>query len=249
MYSRFRKELTTKFKQQVVPDLVKYVDQRLFYYPNLPMLDTYYESGIFTKSVDRYRAEDTVKGTFDKTEFAFGEIHTEYKTYYTDKNGNRHESWHTIFKGIIFVSEFQKNFAGETYLDADRLERSLGWLGRKFQRWNPTRKGDLIRMENPAFEKYFATYSDDEQEARYILSSSMMERMVKLRESLGVEVYFAFRNNQLYIAVFNNKDFFEPHVFGQVLREKACIEFVTMLQDMAGIVEDLNLNTRIWTKE
>jgi hypothetical protein len=248
-YNRFYKHFKEQFKGKVIPAVVKFVDERLSYDPNLGLMDKYAESKIFTQRYDRCKAEDTISGKFDLTDFAFGEIHTEYKTVTTDKNGRRQEHWHTIFKGMFFVSDFHKNFHGETMIDMDFMERYLGKLGRKFQQWNPSRDGDLVKLENPEFEKKFAVYSTDEQECRYILTPSMMERLLEMSKKLNFRISISFRNNQVYIAVFNNMDLFEPSVFGSLLKEEDYKIIITILKSMTGIIEDLNLNTRIWTKE
>lgn len=248
-YNQFYKNFKAQFKGKVIPTVVKFVDERLDYDPDRSLINQYSESGIFTQRYDRYKAEDTISGKFDATNFSFGEIHTEYKTVSTDKNGNRRESWHTIFKGMIFVSDFNKNFTGETIIDADYMERYLGKMGRKFQQWNPGRAGKLVKLENPEFEKCFAVYSTDEQECRYILSLSMMERLVEMSKKINFRISLSFRNNQVYLAVFNNMDLFEPSVFGSLLKEEDYKIIISMLRLMTGVIEDLNLNTRIWTKE
>ncbi|MNJ84447.1 hypothetical protein D3C87_19000 [compost metagenome] len=248
-YNRFYKHFKAQFKGKVIPTVVKFVDERLVYEPSRSLIDQYTESKIFSQRYDRYKAEDTISGAFDSTDFSFGEIHTEYKTVSTDKNGNRRESWHTIFKGMFFVSEFHKNFHGETIIDADYMERYLGKLGRKLQQWNPSRAGNLVKLENPEFEKKFAVYSTDEQECRYILSLSMMERLLEMSKKINFRISISFRNNQVYLAVFNNMDLFEPSVFGSLLKEEDYKIIISMLKLMTGVIEDLNLNTRIWTKE
>ncbi len=248
-YNRFHKHFKAQFKGKVIPAVVKFVDERLAYDPNQSLIDQYTESKIFSQRYDRYKAEDTISGTFDATDFSFGEIHTEYKTVSTDKNGNRRESWHTIFKGMFFVSDFHKNFQGETMIDADYMERYLGKIGRKLQQWNPSRAGNLVKLENPEFEKKFAVYSTDEQECRYILSLSMMERLLEMSKKIQFRISISFRNNQVYLAVFNNMDLFEPAVFGSLLKEEDYKVIISMLKLMTGVIEDLNLNTRIWTKE
>ena len=249
IYSRFYKYFKEQFKGKVIPAVVKFVDERLSYNPTLGLMDKYAESKIFTQRYDRYKAEDTISGKFDLTDFSFGEIHTEYKTVTTDKNGRRQEHWHTIFKGMFFVSDFHKNFHGETMIDMDFMERYLGKLGRKFQQWNPSRDGFLVKLENPEFEKKFAVYCTDEQECRYILSHSMIERLLEMSRKLNFRISISFRNNLVYIAVFNNMDLFEPSVFGSLLKEEDYKIIITMLKSMTDIIEDLNLNTRIWTKE
>lgn len=248
-YNKFYKNFKAQFKGKVIPTVVKYVDERLDYDPTRSLINEYTESRIFNQRYDRHKAEDTISGTFDSTSFSFGEIHTEYKTVSTDKNGNRQESWHTIFKGMFFVSDFHKNFEGETIIDADSMERFFGKFGRNFQKWNPSRAGKLVQMENPEFEKRFAVYSTDEQECRYILSLSMMERLVEMSKKINFQISLSFRNNQVYLAVFNNMDLFEPSVFGSLLKEEDYKIIISMLRLMTGVIEDLNLNTRIWTKE
>lgn len=248
-HQRFYREFKARFKGRVIPAVVKFVDERLEYDPHRSLMTQYNESRIFTQRVDRYKAEDTISGKFDATDFAFGEIHTEYKTVSTDSKGNRQEHWHTIFKGMLFVSDFHKNFQGETMIDADTMERYLGKLGRKFQQWNPSRPGNLVKLENPEFEKKFAVYSTDEQECRYILTPSMMERLLDMTKRINFKVAVSFRNNQVYIAVFNNMDLFEPSVFGSLLKEEDYKIIINMMKLMTGIIEDLNLNTRIWTRE
>ncbi|AEA46030.1 DUF3137 domain-containing protein [Fluviicola taffensis] len=248
-YSRFYKYFKEQFKGKVIPTVVKFVDERLHYEPNKELIDKYTESRIFSQRYDRYKAEDTISGKFDLTDFAFGEIHTEYKTVTRDKNGNRQEHWHTIFKGMLFVSDFHKNFNGETIIDVDYMERFFGRIGRRFQKWNPSRTGNLVKLENPEFENKFAVYSTDEQECRYILTPSMMERLVEMGNKIHFKVAISFRNNQVYIAVFNNMDLFEPSVFGSLLKEEDYRIIITMMKLMTGIIEDLNLNTRIWMKE
>jgi hypothetical protein len=248
-YNRFHKHFKEQFKGKVIPAVVKFVDERLVYESHRGLMTEYSESRIFDKRVDRFKAEDTISGKFEATDFAFGEIHTEYKTVTTDKNGRRQEHWHTIFKGMLFVSDFHKNFHGETMIDLDTMERYLGKLGRKFQQWNTSRTGDLVKLENPEFEKKFAVYSTDEQECRYILTPSMMERLLDMAKRINFKVAISFRNNQVYIAVFNNMDLFEPSVFGSLLKEEDYRIIINMMKLMTGIIEDLNLNTRIWTKE
>jgi len=248
-YSRFHAPYKEAFKAKVIPALVKCVDDRLQYHPEHGLISDYTASKLFMRSYDRYKAEDTITATYEKTRFSFGEVFTEYKTTSTDSKGNRRESWHTIFRGLFFVGDFNKNFNGETIIDQDNMERIFGKLGRTFQQWNGDRAGDLIRLENPEFEKRFAVYSTDEQECRYILTPSLMERILKINERSGRKICMSFRNNKVYLAYSIDEDLFEPKVFRQTLKVEDA-EFLTKVIDMmSDIVEDLNLNTRIWTKE
>lgn len=248
-YNQFYKKMHAYYKQTIVPLITKKIDERIDYFPTQGLLNEYSASGMYVRRYDRAKAEDTFRGQFDLTTFAFGEVFTEYKSVSTDSKGRRKETWHTIFRGIFFTSDFHKNFSGETYVDVDTMERTFGSFGRKFQKMNANRSGELIRMENPEFEKYFAVYSSNEQESRYILTPSIMERMVNIREKLDTNVAFSFRNNHLYVAVSRYKNLFEPSVFSSLLNDREYRIWWELITSMSQIVEDLNLNTRIWTRE
>jgi len=99
------------------------------------------------------------------------------------------------------------------------------------------------------FEKEFAVYSTDQVEARYILSPALMHRMLEFRRKTGATVYFSFIGGKVNIGISSQKNRFEPRLFSTVLDIEMAREFVNDLQLALGIVEDLNLNTRIWTKE
>lgn len=248
-HNRFFKGFRAEYKATVIPSLVAVVDERLSYHPELQLINEYNHSGIFNRDYDRFKAEDTVKGTIDKTDISFGEIHTEYKTTSTDSKGNRKTEWHTIFCGVFFVADFHKDFKGETYIDQDTLERSLGSFGRKLQSWNFSRSGKLIRMENPEFEKNFAVYATDEQEGRYLLTPAFMDRLLRFKEKSGANFSVALKSSNIYLAYSIRQDLFEPKTFKSLMQPDDAKFLVDLISLFRGLVDDLQLNTRLWTKE
>lgn len=237
------------FKNQVVGPIVRYVSPQLTYRPEGGISkEQFRSSGIFCQSIDRYRYEDLVQGTVDKTDIAFCELHAEYKTETRDSKGNHQTQWHTLFKGLFFVADFNKHFHGNTFVLPDTAEKVLGRFGQMLQGFGKSH-GELVKLEDPAFEREFAVYSDDQVEARYILSPALMRRMVEFRRKAGGNIYFSFSGGNVYIAISSNKDRFEPRIFKSVLEIELAREFMDALQSAVGIVDELNLNTRIWTKE
>jgi hypothetical protein len=73
-----------------------------------------------------------------------------------------------------------------------------------------------------------------------------MSRLVNFRKKAGRKVYVSFVQNQIYIAIPYEKDLFEPLLFKNMLDFKPVREYFENLQLASGIVEDLNLNRRIW---
>jgi hypothetical protein len=249
-YTRFSSAWIAEFKDSIIGRIVKFIDPGLNYDRKGCIPESvYWQSSIFLKDPDRYRGEDLVYGKVGQTEIKFSEVHSEYKTQSTDGKGRTRTEWHTIFKGIFFVADFNKAFAGQTVVLPDTAEKLFGRLGQMFQSWNIARTGQLVRLEDVAFEERFVVYSTDQIEARYILSPGLMARIVDFRARTDREVYLAFVASNIYVAISNLRDMFEPNVFKSVLDMAMAHQYLDDLMLAVGIVEELNLNTRIWTKE
>ena len=237
-----------QFKDEIIRRVIHFVDPQLSYAPGgfIPCSE-FQLSTLFKHRVDRYKGEDFVSGHLDKTALRFSEIHAEYKTTTTDSKGRTRTQWHTIFKGLFFAADFNKHFSGRTVVLPDTAQRLFGRLGQKLQEMNLNRE-DLIKLEDPEFEKAFVVYGSDQVESRYILSTSLMRRILSFQQKLNVPVYIAFVNANVYLAIDIKKNLFEPRVFRTLLDFALVREYLEDLSLAVGIVEDLNLNTRIWTK-
>jgi len=240
--SKYKQE----FKSDIVGRVIKFVEPGISYNPGWCIQEPVFRSsGIFLARPDRYHGEDMVSGKIGSTPIIFSELHAEHKTESTDSNGHRKTHWHTIFKGIFFIAEFNKNFNGKTVVLPDLAEKLFGNLGQALQSLNFMR-GQLVKLEDPEFEKRFAVYGDDQVEARYILSTSLMKRIVDFKEKTKKQIYLSFVDNKVFVAMSYPKNIFEPRVFKTIMEFGPIREYFEDLELAIGIVEDLNLNTRIW---
>ncbi|MFW5757803.1 MAG: DUF3137 domain-containing protein [Bacteroidota bacterium] len=236
------------FKKQVIERIVKYVSDDLTYEPNNFIgSDSFQRSRIFLKNVDRYTGDDMVHGKLDKTQVWFSEIKAEYKTTTTDSKGKTQTKWHTIFKGLFFIADFNKHFQTSTVVMPNRL--GSGFLGNFFNKINLTRREKHVKLEDPEFNKHFVVYSDDQIESRYILSTALMQRITEYKEKHENPLYISFVNSFLYIASAYRKNLFEPNYFKKLTRFSIVQEYFEDIHLAVSIVEELNLNNRIWTKQ
>ena len=248
-YIFITKDYKRNFKDQVVRAVVKAYQEDLRYEPHGYIGEQRFrESRLFLKGIDRYKGEDYVSGRRDKTDFEFSEVHAEYKTHTTDSKGRRKTQWHTIFKGVFFIADFHKDFRTHTVVLPDTAEKLFGFLGKKLQEMNFMR-GDLIKLEDAEFEEAFCVYGQDQVEARYILSPSLMRRILQCKAKFGSKIYLAFLKSMVYIAIESSRNRFEPKVFASVNDMSLINEYRYDLDLIVDIVDDLNLNTRVWTKE
>lgn len=109
-------------------------------------------------------------------------------------------------------------------------------------------RGQLIQLEDPEFNQLFVVYGHDQVEARYILSTSLMARLVDFRKKASREVYVSFIDDLIYVAIQYEEDLFEPRLFKSMLNFGPIQKYFENLQLMIGIVEDLKLNRRIWSR-
>jgi len=248
-YRLLTKKFIADFKSSIIQRIVRFVDENLRYLSSACVSESDFKaSRIFRHRIDRYRGDDLVQGRSGKTDVKFSEVHAEYKTETRDSKGNRRTQWHTIFKGLFYIADFNKHIRGETVVLPDTAERLFGRLGRKLQSLNKPR-GQLISLEDPEFEKAFAVYGDDQIQSRYILSTSLMKRIMEFKKKTRRDVFLSFLGSSVYIAVSFQKDLFEPRIFKTLLDFEVVQEYFEDLTLAYGIVEDLNLNTRIWSKQ
>lgn len=233
-----------KFKSLVIERIVHFIDENLNYDAD-ECIDksTFMLSKIFTTKPNRYKGDDLVWGKVGATKIKFSEIHAEHESG-SGKNRRRH----TVFKGLFFIGDFNKDFTTQTVVLPDTAEKLFGYLGQKLQSLNIFR-GQLIKLDDPEFEKHFVVYGNDQIQARYILSTSLMERIVEFKKKTGRKIYLSFVGSMVFVAVSYTRSLFEPRIFKTLLDFDPIRKYFEDLQLAIGIVDDLNLNTRIWSKE
>lgn len=246
-FSSYRKD----FKRLVVESIFKIVFPG-FSYRFSPGLSeaTYSLSQLFLRRPDRYQSEDYVEGKIGTTPIQFSEIHSQYKQVVSDHRGRSRTTWHTIFKGVFIAADFHKQTKGRTFIHPDIAESVLGavlgeWVQDVAASGLP--KGRVVRLENVDFEKQFVVTADSDQEARYILTPKMMELILNLKLKHKALVHMSVLAGQVFVALELKKNLFEPQFFRKTSYSDL-IEFCESFKALTEIVEDLDLNTRIWSK-
>ena len=236
------------FKQDVVKIILQSINPEWNYKPDGRISEAdYRRSRLFNTGYDRYQGDDLVWGTIEKTDFQISELHTEYKTETTDSKGNSHTEWHTIFRGLFAHAEFNKEIEGKTIVLPDTTDNLFGVFSDTLQSFSE--RGKLVKMENVEFEKMFVVYGSSQIESRYVLTPTMMEAMLQIRKKHNGYVYFSFIGSRVYVALYNKKDLFEPRIFGSGVRFEDVLLMNEQFRTIQMIVRELNLNTRIWTKQ
>lgn len=245
IYKLLIKDYTKEFKNQIIEPLIHAIDDGLLYLSDMHISQNdFTHSELFTQTPDRISGNDLVRGTIDGVKIEFSDLHVEVK----HKNSKGQDSWETIFQGLFIVSEFNKNFHGKTVVLPDTAQNTFGDLIGNWLQANNVGRSELVKMDDINFEKEFVVYSTDQIEARYILSHSLMQRLLTFRQKSKHPLYISFIGGSIYIAIYYSKDLFEPSVFHSLLDYKIAMEYVQTLHLALGIVEELKLNQKLWSK-
>jgi hypothetical protein len=246
--SVFSRSYRQEYKKRIVTRIARFVDEGLTYNPEgtVPKSE-FVKSEIFPLSCDKYNGEDHFSGKLGKTDIEFSEVVAKHRNT-SGSGSNKKDNYSIIFRGLFIIADFNKHFKTHTLVLPDTAERLFGKFGQKLQSLSLTR-GKLIRLEDPDFEKEFCVYGDDQVEARYILTPSLMERILTFKHKWNTTVYLSFLDSKVYIAIRMFKNLFEARLFKSVVDYDFMEDNLRFLTLITEIVDDLNLNTRIWTKE
>lgn len=235
----FKKKVASLFKLKILVPAIQKGFPNLSYQssPGINREDflasTLYSSG----QIDRYVSEDIFEGKHGETQFRFCEVHAERKEE-TRSNGSTSTRYVTVFQGIFMIADFNKSLSHTTRI----VQGRDGFFEKLFNRKTK------VSLENPDFEGLFNTYCDDQIEARYILSPAMMERILKLQSLWEDKVSLSFCGNHIYIAINHARNLFEAEL-GDPMEMEQVERIFKEISACLRIIDTLDLNTRIWTKE
>lgn len=242
-YKTFKAKFASDFKQEVITKLIRGVDKTLEYAPAAGIeKEVFVKSGLFPGTIATYVSEDRVEGKIGDTALCFSEIHARTKTKDT---GNHSETYQDLFKGLFFVATFNKAVSSRLFIYPDYFGGRLSNIQESLLKgMHRNDQLETIRLEDPEFEKQFSVFGTDQVDARYILSPSLMARLLELSKKYR---YFAvsFADNQIYVVFHLSKNLFEPRILRSVSNQKQLEEYVTYIVLMVGIIDDLKLDYTI----
>jgi hypothetical protein len=223
----------SRFKHEVAGEVFKIVCPTAAYSPmqGVPQ-DIFDEPGIFNTR-GGYGSDDRVRGKIGITPFEAADVTRSYST------GGKNSRTVIVFRGLFFHFDFNKRLTGTTIVQpASGSASSVG-----------SRAGlTEVHLENPTFAEAFTVYASDEVEARYILTPAMMEQILSLSRRTEKPIFLGFKSSRAYLGINYERPLFEPGIAATTSVE-AIHETAAQFALGEGIVHELDLNTRIWTKD
>ena len=139
------------------------------------------------------------------------------------------------FKGIIVEFDMNKNFNGHTFFH-DTSVNKKGFSLKK-------NTYEEVKLELSDFTNKYKVYSDDQVEARYLITPALMERVSNLKFAFKAKyVNGSFKNNKLTLAIYTGKDMFAMGNDFKDTNEQTFEELYEEMISILQIVDELKLN-------
>lgn len=224
-----RKSFKTKAKNIILEKLLAFIgDFRIEpdkndinYIENLKLFDNF---NIFC-------CDDRLKGTYNILKMDIQELRLLYET-----GAGRNKRVRTVFQGIFIKTPSLKKYEGYTVIKRKSINNSIKIIADKTK----------VNLEDPEFEKYYDVYSDNQVEARYLITAGFIERMVQLaKHDIGNNISLSFEHGNVNLAVASSKDWFEIPILKpatDITNYRAIVfELITILK----IIDSLKLDVKI----
>lgn len=139
------------------------------------------------------------------------------------------------FRGLIVEIEMNKNFTGHTFFHEKSFAARKIPFNKKI--YTP------VALEKSGFADKYQVFSDNQIEARYLLTTAMMERIENLSFAFKAKsVRGSFKDNKLMLAINTGKDML---AMGDDFKQSNTDTFVHLYDEMISIlqiIDELKLN-------
>lgn len=223
------KKYKNKVKPLILPRLLSFAGDFRIIDKNSPEYNVrpYVSSLELFSFFNRYSCDDRIEGMYKNIKISISEILLRKET----GSGKRRRIV-TIFDGLLVKVPCLKKYKGTTYIKRNGI--CLDFSGNK------------VNLEDPEFEKYYDVYSSDQIEARYLITTAFMNRMVELaKKGIGQNITLSFEHGNVNIAVASSKDWFELPIMksaNDIMVYRAIIlEIITILSIIDSLKLDVNI--------
>lgn len=182
------------------------------------------------KRPDRFYGEDYIKGTYKGVGFEVSDVDLKERVERRDQNGNVRVTYETYFKGRWYVYKFQKHF--------DQVLKVVEGRGSYVNRKN------LVKFDTESieFNKKFDIFATSQEFGFYLITSSMIEKLLELEKLHRGSILYCFMNNELHIGVNDRKNYLEFKLKTPINEETLDI-FMSDIELIPAIINEFRLDS------
>jgi|GEM_PF-1745607 len=247
-YRKAKERFINQSKSSIIEKLLQFMLPDGFSYdPEMHISRSFLNSNIFEREANEITGDDYFYGNIGSTSITFSELNA------VERVSNQHtKKRYKIFKGLFYVVDFNKDFDGFLRVvpgrEKSKFKRGFKNLLSKspFSRFSHL---ETVELENPTFMDTFDVRTNDQIMARYILTPAFMERLLAFStKNRKYKTHFSFYHGTMYLALATERQHFTFSMFTMLTKKKVG-EYFQDINIALELVDELNLNLRIWSKE
>lgn len=201
--AKLGKQYRELYKKTMIDRVAREYFSQYEYLPKIGFQKDYLRSlGIMSFGSD-FWSEDTIKGVYNNVSFTRADVYIADTS--TDSDGN--SSTTVYFRGQWLEINPNKSFR----TDLQIIQKGFGFTNRKkgiFTRKEERRH--VLETEDMEFNKRFQCICQNDSEAFYLLTPTLMQAIMRLSEVLPYKMMIAYVNNSLHVLVDTHRDSMEP---------------------------------------
>ena len=178
---------------------------------------------------NEFSCDDRIKGTYNSIPIDIQELSLVYES-----GSGRNKRRFTIFNGVFIKTKSLKQYTGYTVIKRKLLNNALNL--------NILEDKPKVYLEDPTFNQYYNVYSNDQVEARYLITASFIERMTALSNQ---NISLSFENNNINIGIHSTKDWFEVPILKPANDINNYRNILIQLINILSIINTLKLQQAI----
>ena len=256
-----------ELNQDIISDIQAFISNNglnnIVFDPKLKLSEEAFDKmDLFNLNVVKYTGKNYIKVPYNKNNMVFSDM----KTYIIDtietkkeiyKDGKKYirttrkKKRRTIFEGMYIGATLNKKNTNHIYLIPNNFNDTF--LQSKIMNYIKYH-GVPVMLENLEFSNKYKVFCDDEVQARYILSLSLMERINKLDELYKGKKYIVFKEGKRFaicmegLSIENIKKIKLP-TFRNERQELIILNKIfTQLNNLFKIYYILDLGNELYTK-
>ena len=214
------------FKKNVVQGILEFYDNKLAYSPEKGiMYEAYAISNLFSKAAG-FKTRDYMEGKIGK---AFVQL----SVLDLSKGMTGGEN---SFNGLFMITGFSnppKGIVLVYYGNHSPLYVDLPF--------KDTMKLEPMKYGEDSFKEKFTVFASSPDEIPFVLTPSLMNRMVQLQKEVNDKICFSFNRSRMFTAIPGKSNMFEPSINTEI-KEEDLLAWSKCLRFTLNVIEEFQMN-------
>ena len=218
------KKYKSKVKGEIFPSVFSFFGDGYTYTEHCPVAVSSLEPSGIIPYYTSVKTEDYLKGRHNSVDLQLFEAELKERS-----GSGKNRRTVTVFKGLFITFSMNKPFKGRTLLRRDK-GKIFNWLTNKTSH----KELEAVRLEDPVFEKKFEVYSTDQIEARYLLTTSFMQRLLDMSALFdNARIECSLYENQVLLKIPSKENKFET---SSIFKPATFEEDIHMILEEMGLI-------------